>query len=95
MSITITTESGFSQPTIKNMVSFSRLRRAVVAVIGFTVLLIGIVMVVLPGPAVVVIPLGLAILATEFVWAKRLLDRARATIAYNGVGKKEHVTRVG
>ena len=58
MSITITTESGFPQPTIKNVVKFSRLRRAVVAVIGFTVLLIGIVMVVLPGPAVLVIPLG-------------------------------------
>jgi tellurite resistance protein TerC len=30
-------------------------------------------MIVLPGPAVVVIPIGLAILATEFIWAKRIL----------------------
>lgn len=52
-----------------------------VAVIGFTVLLIGLAMVVLPGPAVVVIPLGLAILATEFIWARRLLDKTKATIA--------------
>jgi hypothetical protein len=35
---------------------------------------------VLPGPAIVFIPLGLGILATEFVWAKRLMARARATI---------------
>ena len=62
------------------MIKFTWLKRAVVAVIGFTVLLIGVAMVVLPGPAVVVIPLGLAILATEFVWAKRLLEKARATI---------------
>lgn len=40
---------------------------------GFAVLLTGIAMTVLPGPAVVVIPLGLAMLSLEFVWAERLL----------------------
>lgn len=71
------------------MVKFAWLRRAVVAVIGFTVLLIGVAMVVLPGPAIVVIPLGLAILATEFVWARRLLEKARATIARKESHRKE------
>ncbi|MFS8084027.1 MAG: PGPGW domain-containing protein [Acidobacteriota bacterium] len=71
------------------MMSFAWLRRAVVAVIGFSVLLIGVAMVVLPGPAIVVIPLGLAILATEFVWARRLLDKARSTIARKYSGKKQ------
>jgi len=52
-------------------------RRLVVAFLGLTVLLIGLVMIVLPGPAVLVIPIGLAILATEFVWARRLLGRMR------------------
>ncbi len=52
-------------------------RRAIVIVIGFTVLVLGIVLIVLPGPAILVIPLGLAILATEFVWARRLLVRFR------------------
>ena len=52
-------------------------RRLVVIVVGFTVLLIGLAMVVLPGPAIVVVPLGLAILATEFLWARRLLRRMR------------------
>ena len=61
------------------------LRRVIVAVIGFTVLLIGLAMVVLPGPAVVVIPLGLAILGTEFVWARRVLKKAKA---YYEKGKK-------
>ncbi|HEY6032383.1 MAG TPA: PGPGW domain-containing protein [Gaiellaceae bacterium] len=41
---------------------------------GFVVLLTGLAMTVLPGPAVVVIPLGLAMLSLEFVWAERLLD---------------------
>lgn len=52
-------------------------RRIVILVIGSTVVLIGITMIVLPGPAVVVIPAGLAILATEFLWARRLLQRLR------------------
>ena len=50
-------------------------KRVVVIVVGFTVLIIGIVLIVLPGPASLVIPLALAILATEFVWARRLLVR--------------------
>lgn len=50
-------------------------KRLIRIVIGFTVLIIGIAMIVLPGPAVVVIPIGLGILATEFVWAKHLLKR--------------------
>ena len=56
-------------------------RRLVIAVIGGTVLIAGIVMIVTPGPAVVVIPLGLGILATEFVWARHLLHRVKDHIA--------------
>jgi tellurite resistance protein TerC len=52
-------------------------RKVAVAVIGSTVLLFGIALIVLPGPASVVIPLGLAILATEFLWARRLLRRVK------------------
>jgi uncharacterized protein (TIGR02611 family) len=60
--------------------SLKKLKRLLVAVIGFTILVIGIAMIVLPGPAVVVIPLALGILATEFVWAARLLHRVRERI---------------
>ncbi len=52
-------------------------RRIVIAVVGTTVLLIGAAMLVLPGPAIVVIPVGLAILATEFAWARRWLNIVR------------------
>jgi tellurite resistance protein TerC len=54
-----------------------RVKRIFTAIIGFTVLLIGLAMTVLPGPAILVIPLGLAILATEFVWARRLLKKLK------------------
>ncbi len=52
-------------------------RRVVIAVVGGTVVLIGIFMIVLPGPATVVIPAGLAILGIEFAWARRLLRAAK------------------
>jgi tellurite resistance protein TerC len=52
-------------------------KRLIIAIIGFTVLLIGLAMVVLPGPAFIVIPIALGILATEFIWAKKLLDRVK------------------
>jgi tellurite resistance protein TerC len=52
-------------------------RRMIVLVVGGTVLLVGVAMLVLPGPGLVVAPAGLAILATEFLWARRLLARVR------------------
>lgn len=52
-------------------------RRLVVAVIGGTVLALGVALLVLPGPAFVVIPAGLAILALEFGWARRWLRHVR------------------
>jgi len=53
------------------------MRRIFVSVGGGLVLLFGIILIVLPGPSILVIPAGLAILATEFVWARRLLSRFR------------------
>lgn len=52
-------------------------RRIRVTLIGSLVLLAGIVMIVTPGPALIFIPTGLAILATEFAWAKKLLHKIR------------------
>lgn len=60
--------------------------RMIVLVVGGTVLAIGVAMIVLPGPAFVVIPAGLAILASEFVWARRLLVRVR-DYARNSLGR--------
>jgi tellurite resistance protein TerC len=55
-------------------------KRLIVIVIGFSVLLVGIAMIVLPGPAVIVIPVGLALLATEFVWAAKLLNSLKERV---------------
>ena len=52
--------------------------KLVVTLVGSVVALIGVVMLVTPGPAFVLIPLGLAILATEWDWAKRWLEKAKA-----------------
>jgi uncharacterized protein (TIGR02611 family) len=54
------------------------IKRIAITVAGFTVLLVGVAMIILPGPAFIVIPAGLAILAIEFAWAKRLLVEAKA-----------------
>jgi uncharacterized protein (TIGR02611 family) len=52
-------------------------RRLVILMVGGVVLLAGIGMLVLPGPGIVVIIAGLAILAKEFTWAERTLDKAK------------------
>jgi hypothetical protein len=82
------------------------MKRFVIAITGGTVVLLGITMIALPGPAVVVIPAGLAILATEFLWARRALQvfkgmtaRARASIrcsaaeGADGAGVTDWVSR--
>jgi hypothetical protein len=58
-----------------------RLRKLIIAVIGGTVVLLGVALLVLPGPAFIVIPVGLAILATEFAWARRAIRRGQILIA--------------
>ena len=63
-----------------NHPSLTLVRRIIASVVGGTVLLIGLTLIVLPGPAFLVIPLGLAILATEFVWAKHLLAKAKGML---------------
>ncbi len=50
-------------------------RKLIVGVIGFTILFIGIILIFIPGPALIVIPIGLGILATEFLWARNLLTK--------------------
>jgi uncharacterized protein (TIGR02611 family) len=53
-------------------------KRLVKIVVGFTLLLLGVIMLVTPGPGAIVIGFGLALLAAEFVWARRLLNRLKA-----------------
>ena len=62
-------------------VTYKAARRIVVGIVGATVLVIGVVMLVTPGPALVVIPVGLAILSIEFTWARAWLRRLRESIS--------------
>lgn len=55
--------------------SIKQIKRIFVGIIGGTIVLIGVLMIVLPGPAFIVIPIGLSILATEFLWARKIIDR--------------------
>jgi hypothetical protein len=64
-------------------------RRLIVLVVGATILMAGLAMIVLPGPAIVMIPLGLAVLGTEFIWARRLLRRVKAAINRTGDGRQK------
>ena len=80
-------------------ITYKVARRIVVAVVGVTVLIIGVVMIVTPGPALVLIPVGLAILGIEFAWARAWLKRARKAISSrnsNNLSEKaeEHRDRV-
>lgn len=61
--------------------TYKAARRIVIGVVGATVLVIGVVMLVTPGPALVVIPVGLAILSIEFTWARSYLRRLRESIS--------------
>ena len=60
--------------------SFHQARKAVILILGSSILVIGLAMIVLPGPALVVIPIGLAVLALEFAWARRWLSKIRQQI---------------
>jgi uncharacterized protein (TIGR02611 family) len=66
-------------------------KRVAVTIVGFAVLVAGVAMLVLPGPGLLVIIAGLAILATEYVWAQRLLAKAKekAEQAKNAVLRKK------
>jgi Putative transmembrane protein (PGPGW) len=59
-----------------------RLRRFLIGGIGLSVVLIGLVMIVLPGPAIIIVPLGFAILASEFAWARRVWRRGTILVSH-------------
>lgn len=69
--------------------SLTKARRLIIAVISFTVLLVGMALLVLPGPGMMVIPVGLMILATEFIWARTLLKRVKTGMQSMSEGIKK------
>ena len=60
-----------------SLTTVEQVRRIFRIVSGFTLLLVGVVMIITPGPGWLVIFLGLGLLAAEFVWARRLMDRIK------------------
>ena len=73
--------------------TLKKVKRLIIGVVGVTIVLIGIALLVLPGPAFIVIPIGLGILATEFVWARRLLKKVKAQIEKAAKNTKSHKSR--
>ena len=64
-------------------------KRIVVLVLGLALVVGGIVLLVLPGPGLLVIIAGLAVLASEFAWAEFLLDKAKEQAARAGGAAKK------
>ena len=69
-------------------VTYKSARRTIIGVVGLTVVMVGLAMIVLPGPAFIVIPTGLAILGAEFAFARRWLRvlKKQARSGLNAVG---------
>ncbi len=70
-------------PTLKQA------KKAIILLIGGTLLVFGISLIVLPGPAFIVIPLALVILATEFIWARNLLKKLKEKAKSIASGQKK------
>ena len=73
--------------------TYKAARRIAVLAVGSTVVVLGIIMLVTPGPGMIVIPIGLAILGLEFAWARIWLRKVREGIsnhnAMNRAGRAE------
>ncbi len=72
-------------------IAYAWARRIVLTLVGFTVLAVGVAMIVLPGPAFVVIPVGLGILGLEYAWARSWLKKVREkgeALARQAMGKR-------
>ena len=64
-------------------------KRIVIGIVGGSVLVVGVAMIVLPGPAFVVIPVGLGILSLEFAWARSWLKKIKTRAqAVTGIGSR-------
>ncbi|MFZ6033827.1 MAG: PGPGW domain-containing protein [Melioribacter sp.] len=59
-----------------------KLKKIIISVAGGTLLIIGIIMIIVPGPAYLIIPAGLSILGTEYLWARELNKKIK-----NKIGK--------
>lgn len=77
------------------LATYRQARKAVILLLGSSVLIVGVLMIVLPGPALLVIPFGVTILAIEFGWARRWLRRIKTEFADGRRRISEAVKRTG
>jgi tellurite resistance protein TerC len=73
--------------------TFAGIKRVVILAVGTSVVIVGIIMIFTPGPAIVVIPAGLAILATEFIWARHLLKYFKNKFVYYSQETRNYLRR--
>lgn len=66
-----------------------KFKKILVSIIGGIILIVGIVMIIVPGPAYLIIPAGLGILGTEYMWAKRLHQKLKDKVN-NFLNKKKN-----
>ena len=71
--------------------TYKTARRIAILAVGSTIVAIGIVMLVTPGPGLVVIPIGLAVLGIEFAWARLWLRKVREGIS--SASSRNHAER--
>ena len=69
-------------------------KRIAVSIVGASVVVLGLAMLVLPGPGILVIAVGFAILGTEYAWAAAALERTKQAAAQAGGVAKKGVTKV-
>ena len=72
-------------------IAYKWARRIAITVVGFSVLAVGVAMIVLPGPALLVIPVGLGILGLEYAWARVWLRKVKEkgeSLARQAMGRK-------
>lgn len=73
--------------------TFAGIKRVMILAVGTSVVVVGIIMIFTPGPAIVVIPAGLAILATEFIWARHLLKYFKNKFVYYSKETRNYLRR--
>jgi uncharacterized protein (TIGR02611 family) len=70
-------------------------KRIAVTVVGFALVALGLVMLVLPGPGIVVVVIGFAVLGTEYVWAAAMLERTKRAAEWAGQKAKSAASTAG
>jgi uncharacterized protein (TIGR02611 family) len=78
---------------VRQTLAYKVVRRIAVAVIGGTIVLLGVAMLVLPGPGLLTIVGGLAVLGVEFAFARRWLNRARESTRWAVRTARDRVRR--